>query len=168
MRLAFLVLLGTSSVALARSAAVHATLVSAEPAANSHLATSPTRVRLVFSEPVEGKLGRISLHPTAGPTITLRAGADPRDVHAVIAPVDSLAPGRYRVEWRVVSADGHPVDGKFTFSVGDTTLGGAATTPPAAAPEPAPQAETETEADTWGPGVAGAPVIPALLRGAAL
>jgi copper transport protein len=168
MRLAFLVLLGTSSVALARSAAVHATLVSAEPAANSHLATSPTRVRLVFSEPVEGKLGRISLHPTAGPTITLRAGADPRDVHAVIAPVDSLAPGRYRVEWRVVSADGHPVDGKFTFSVGDTTLGAAATTPPAAAPEPAPQAEPETEADTWGPAVAGAPVIPALLRGAAL
>jgi methionine-rich copper-binding protein CopC len=42
---------------------------------------------------------------------SLCAGADPRDVHAVIAPVDSLGPASYKVEWRVVSADGHPVDG---------------------------------------------------------
>jgi copper transport protein len=169
MRLAFFFLLVTSSIASPPSAAVHATLVSSEPAANSHLASSPTRVRLVFSEPVEGKLGRISLHPGAGEPITLRAGADPRDVHAVLAPVDALAPGRYRVEWRVVSADGHPVDGTFVFAVGDTTLGAAAI-PSATTPEPAPEpaAEPETEADTWGPSVVGAPLIPALLRGAGL
>jgi copper transport protein len=166
MRLAFLILLATSSVAPPRSVAVHATLVSSEPVANSRLASSPTRVRLVFSEPVEGKLGRISLHPSAGGAIRLRVGADPRDVHAVIAPVDSLAPGSYRVEWRVVSADGHPVDGTFVFAVGDTTLGTPAASPAAAAPEPQPVPETEP--DTWGPTVARAPVIPALLRGAAL
>ena len=165
MRLASLVLLAASSVASLRSATVHATLVSSEPAANSHLATSPSRVRLVFSEPVEGKLGRISLRPETGDVFALRAVADPRDVHAVIAPVDSLAPGSYRVEWRVVSADGHPVDGSFVFTIGDTTLGTAAGPPPAA-PEPEPTAEDEP--DVWGPSVAGAPLIPALLRGAAL
>jgi copper transport protein len=166
MRLASLVLLATSSIALPRSATVHATLVSSEPAANSRLASSPSRVRLVFSEPVEAKLGRIALHPTSGSTITLRAGADPRDVHAVVARVDSLPSGSYRVEWRVVSADGHPVDGTFTFTVGDTTLGTTAAAP-AATPESEPQV-AETEPDTWGPAVAGAPLIPALLRGAAL
>ena len=164
MRLASLLLLATSSVVSPRTAAVHATLVSSEPAANSRLASSPTRVRLVFSEPIEGKLGRISLHPTTGATITLRAGADPRDVHAVVAPVEALAPGSYRVDWRVVSADGHPVDGTFVFAIGDTALG-----TPAAPPAPtAPAAEQETEPDTWGPAVAGAPLFPALLRGAAL
>jgi copper transport protein len=168
MRLAYIVLLATSSMASPPSAAVHATLVSSEPAANSHLTSSPARVRLVFSEPVEGKLGRISLHPRAGAVITLRAGADPHDVHAVIAPVDALAPGSYRVEWRVVSADGHPVDGTFVFAIGDTTLGAVA--PAATTPEPVPEpaTEPETEVDTWGPSVVGAPVIPALLRGAGL
>lgn len=169
MRLASLILLATSSVVSPRSAAVHATLVSSEPAANSRLASSPTRVRLVFSEPIEGKLGRIALHPTSGATITLRAGADPRDVHAVVAPVEALAPGRYRVDWRVVSADGHPVDGTFVFAIGDTTLGTPAAPPAPSPPAPsAPAPEQETEPDTWGPAVAGAPVFPALLRGAAL
>src|SRR5512138_233451 len=164
MRLASLILLAASSVVSPRSAAIHATLVSSEPAANSHLASSPTRVRLVFSEPIEGKLGRISLHPATGATIALRAGADPRDVHAVIAPVEALAPGRYRVDWRVVSADGHPVDGTFVFAIGDTTLG----TPAAPPDPPAPAPEQDGEPDTWGPAVAGAPLFPALLRGAAL
>jgi methionine-rich copper-binding protein CopC len=103
---------------------VHATLISSEPAADSHLAASPTRVRLVFSEPIEGNLARVTLVPGSGAPLVLRAGADPRDVHAVIARVDSLATGKYRVQWRVVSADGHAVDGSYLFAVGDTTLGG--------------------------------------------
>ena len=103
--------------------AAHATLVSSEPAANGRLAASPSRVRLVFSEPIEGTLARVTLVSVSGATIKLRAAADPRDVNAVIAPVDSTLAGGYRVEWRVVSADGHPVDGTYTFAVGDTTLG---------------------------------------------
>jgi copper transport protein len=167
MRLALLALIAASSAGLSTVAAKHATLVSSEPAANSHLASSPARVRLVYSEPVEGKLAKVTIHPIAGTAIVLRAGADPRDVHAVIAPVDSLGPGRYRVEWRVVSADGHPVDGTFAFAVGDTTLGTAAPAAPAA-PESAQQPDTEPEAEVWGPAAFGAPLIPAVLRGAAL
>lgn len=164
MRLVFLVLLALSGVALPPPKAVHATLVSSEPAANSRLTSSPSRVRLVYSEPVEGKLAKVSIVPSSGAPILLRAGADPRDVHAVIAPVDSIGPGNYRVEWRVVSADGHPVDGTYVFAIGDTTLGTQQPTPPPVAPP----AEPEAEPDVWGPGVFGAPLIPAVLRGAAL
>jgi copper transport protein len=163
MRLVFLILVAASSVAFGPRAPVHATLVSSEPAANSRLAVSPARVRLVYSEPVEGRLARVSLVPTSGAPIVLRAVADPRDVHAVIAPVEALGPGSYRVEWRVVSADGHPVDGRFVFAVGDTTLGGQ-TRPPPLTPEPEP----EPEQDLWGPALFGAPLIPAILRGTAL
>jgi copper transport protein len=148
--------------------AVHATLVSSEPAANSHLPASPPRVRLVYSEPVEGGLARVTIVPGAGAPIVLRAAGDPRDVHAVIAPVDSLAPGRYRLDWRVVSADGHAVDGTFAFAVGDTTLGSQTGPPPPPPAEPEQGMEMEPEADVWGPSVAGAPLIPALLRGVGL
>ena len=165
MRLAFLAFLTAATVAFAPRAPVHATLVSSEPAANSRLTASPARVRLVYSEPVEGRLARVSLVPTSGTLIVLRAAADPRDVRAVIAPVESLAPGSYRVEWRVVSADGHPVDGKFMFSVGDTTLGAQPTPPPVT---PATEPEPESEPEVWGPALFGAPLIPAILRGTAL
>jgi len=162
MRLAALLLFAASGTFASLSSAKHATLVSSEPAANSRLASSPTHVRLVYSEPVEGKLAKVTLVPSAGGPIVLRAGADPRDVHAVVAQVDSLGPGTYKVEWRVVSADGHPVDGTFTFAVGDTTLGTAPTT----SPQPSPAApEPQAEPEVWGPAAFGAPIIPAVLRG---
>jgi copper transport protein len=165
MRPAALLLIAAFAALTSPSSAKHATLVSSEPAANSRLTTSPTRVRLVYSEPVEGKLAKVTLVPlvaSAGTPIVLRAGADPRDVHAVIAPVDSLGAGTYKVEWRVVSADGHPVDGAFTFSVGDTTLG---TPPPAPTPLEPVQPQAAEQPDVWGPAAFGAPVIPAVLRG---
>ena len=165
MHLAFLVFFALRGLTPAPPVVVHATLISSEPAADSRLAASPTRVRLVFSEPIEGNLARVTLVPGTGSPMVLRATGDPRDVHAVIAPVDSLATGQYRVQWRVVSADGHAVDGTYVFAIGDTTLG----TPPAPAAEPDQVSEpVEPEPDVWGPSVAGAPLIPALVRGVAL
>lgn len=178
MRLVLVVLLAASTWATAwgtsRSAVVHATLLSSEPAAKSRLPTGPRRVRLVFSEPIEGTLARITIVPAAGTPIVLHPASDPRDVHAVVAPVDSLGPGAYRVDWRVVSADGHPVEGTYAFAVGDTTLGVApaagppAVTPADTQPHPAAEPGAEQESETWGPALAGAPVIPAVLRGAGL
>ena len=169
MRFGILVLLAASTVALAPRPAVHASLTSSVPAAKSHLATRPARIRLVFSEPIEGKLSRITLARSGGAPIAVPAEGDPRDVHAVLAPSDSLTPGAYRLEWRIVSADGHPVDGNFTFAIGDTTLGAQPPPTPAVAdtaPVPAPQPD-EADADL-GPTIAGAPVIPGVLRGLAL
>lgn len=131
----------------------HATLVSSEPAAGSRLATSPTRVRLVFSEQVEPGLAQLSLVAADGSITHLTVAGDPHDVDAVIAPVAGLAAGAYRLTWRVVSADGHPVGGSFVFSVG-------------AGASNAPTAPNDTATKTtWGPTLAGAPLVPAVLRG---
>ena len=175
MALAFLLLLAATS-AMARSPALvpgaHATLISSEPAANSRLTASPSRIRLVFSEPVEGHLARVTLVPASGQPLRLRADADPRDVNAVIAVIDSIAPGGYRVNWRVVSADGHPVDGTFafTFAVADSALGTPRVPPVAGTPnvEPNPDLQPAVEDDVWGPSLFGAPLIPAVFRGAGL
>jgi len=170
MRSGLVVLVAASAAAFASRPVLHASLVSSEPAAKSHVATAPARIRLVFSEPIEGKLSRITLTRSGGTAFAVPAAGDPRDVHAVIAPSDSLTPGAYRLEWRIVSADGHPVDGTFTFTLADSALG---TTggppvpePPAVEPDPGPQATMED--DTWGPSLYGAPLIPAVFRGAGL
>ncbi|MFI5231642.1 MAG: copper resistance protein CopC [Gemmatimonadales bacterium] len=137
-------------------AEAHAMLVSAEPAAGAHLASAPSRVRLVFSEALELSLAELSLTDDSGRTVRLKATGDPRDVHALIAPVASIAPGSYRVTWRVVSADGHPVEGSYVFTIG------------AAAAAPPPAQDLGASRAAWGPTVAGAPIAPALSRGIAI
>lgn len=143
-------LLGVYAVAEA-----HTSLVSSEPAAGSHLAASPTRVRLLFNEEIEPTMATLALVASDGHTTSLAQTSDPHNVNALVAPVGPLPAGTYRVAWHVVSADGHPVGGSFLFTVGAAS----------GAIPPAP-AETSTPAgETWGPTVSGAPLIPALLRG---
>ena len=110
----------------------HATLLSSEPAAGARVGTSPSRVRLVFSEPVEAAMSGATLSSANGSRVELAIAVDPHDVHALVAPVAALQPGAYSVRWRVVSADGHRVDGSFEF-----TIVGAAALPNAAPVAPA-------------------------------
>jgi copper transport protein len=149
----------------------HATLVSADPPVAGKVATSPKQVRLQFSEELEPALGRISIVGADGKVITLKVSGDPHDVNALIAPVHTtLAPGGYRVNWRIVSADGHPVDGSYVFTVEGVG-------PPVTAAPPAPPASMgdmehmdhmggdEHISTNWGPSVAGAPIIASVMRG---
>ncbi len=144
-------------LALRAVAQAHAMLLSAEPAAGSHLASSPARVRLVFSEEIDPALAQISIVASDGTTRRLAVHGDPRDVRAVIGTIESLAAGAYRVRWRVVSADGHPVEGTYAFWVGSSQA-----TPPAT------DTTSGAQAPVWGPSALGAPIIPAALRGLAL
>ena len=98
---------------------LHATLVSSEPAANAVLAASPSQIRLVFSEPIEPRLGAMVLVNGHGDSRRLTTEADPHDVHVLIARVQSLPPDSYRLTWRIVSADGHPVSGSYAFAVAE-------------------------------------------------
>src|SRR3954463_14938370 len=104
-----------------RSLIAHAALLSSEPSAGSVLAHPPSRIRLLFSEPIDATVSAIRLVSAGSPPRDLVVRADPRDVSAFIGVTDSLPPAAYRVEWRTVSADGHKVSGHFAFTVvGDT------------------------------------------------
>jgi copper transport protein len=152
-------------------ALMHATLLSSEPAAKATLATSPSRIRLVFSEEIEPSLGRIRLVGPGGRVVTLKSSGDPRNVSALVAPVTSpLEPGVYRVEWRIVSEDGHPIDGEYSFTL---AAPGDSRRPPATAAPSAPTPASESEpsaADTTDAGhtLADVPVVAATLRGIAV
>jgi Uncharacterized protein, homolog of Cu resistance protein CopC len=132
-------------------AEAHTALVSSTPAAGSRLASAPRQIRLVFSEPLEPTLARIELVKD-GHLLMLSVGGDPHDVHALVASLGELSPGGYRIMWRVVSADGHPVSGAVDFAVGGAAL-------------PSPLSERDEVSTAWGPTLWRAPVVPALLRG---
>jgi len=144
-------------LAVSVMAYAHASLVSSEPAAGSRLSSAPTRVRLLFSEAVEPTMATIVLIDESRHELPLPATGDPHDVHALIAPVTDAAPGAYRLHWRVVSADGHPVEGSFTFFVGANETAA-----------PPPDVAGGTERATWGPTMLGAPLLPAALRALAV
>jgi copper transport protein len=100
---------------------LHATLLRSTPAANARLNAPPRIIRLVFSEQVVPDLSQISLLATDGSSISLKVANDPHDVHILIGNVETaLGGGSYKVVWRVLSSDGHPVSGNFNFSLSGT------------------------------------------------
>jgi copper transport protein len=154
-------------LAPARAAFFHATLRSSSPAAGSTLGRAPSEIRLVFSEEVEPSLGSIRLVGPDGRAARLAAAGDPRDVSALVAPVPAaLANGTYRVEWRIVSEDGHPIDGRFEFTIAASGGASAATTRiPESTSVLAPAAPASRPDASGTPALEGALVLPAALRG---
>lgn len=101
----------------------HSQLVTSVPGAGEVVATSPTEIQLVFSEPIEPAYTKLDLIGPDGATIASGAGSpDPADPYTLIAPVEHLTDGVYTVDWRSVSAaDGHSTSGFFTFGVGSVS-----------------------------------------------
>lgn len=59
--------------------------------------------------------------PDDGDTVDVAAGDPETQFHTITQSLKAdLTPGDYTVDWRVVSEDGHPVDGTFTFTVQGT------------------------------------------------
>jgi copper transport protein len=145
-------------------AAVHAHLVSSSPADGDALEESPPEIRLAFSEPVEAGLSRVTMVFAAGETV-VPVRADSTDVRVLIGTLPPLAVAEYRVDWRTVSADGHPVEGSFRFTVlGSAAVDSAVAGQPAPAPAPA-----DGHVDDHGHSGPNAPAgISAVLRGLAL
>jgi methionine-rich copper-binding protein CopC len=70
---------------------------------------------LTFNEPVEGEFSQVAVLDEAGGH---HASGTPHvtgsEVHQEIGPLDA---GSFKVSYRIVSADGHPVEGTLAFSV---------------------------------------------------
>jgi copper transport protein len=107
------------ALALPAGAWAHAALLRTSPSASVTVNGSPARVSLTYSEAVEPRFAIVSVTDaggagqTAGPPERSASNPDRLDV-----PLNRLTRGWYLVFWRVISADGHPVRGAFTFAVG--------------------------------------------------
>jgi methionine-rich copper-binding protein CopC len=98
------------------SAPAHSLLLEASPPAGSTLGDAPREVALRFNNRIEKRLSRLRLVDERGQGRDLAVGADGA-ADRLQAPVSDVAPGRYRVEWQVLSTDGHVVSGRYTFTV---------------------------------------------------
>ncbi len=97
----------------------HAELLTSDPAPGAVLDTAPKQITLTFTEPVEISLGAIRLFDGSGASIDVSAARHLDGDEAIVAvDLPALADGSYVVDWRVVSADSHPVHAAFTFQVG--------------------------------------------------
>ena len=125
----------------AAPAFAHTRLESSDPADKSSVDTAPESVSLTFNEDISADFASISVvgpdgtNYATGPVST--AGGQ---VSTAVSPLGPA--GAYEIGYRVVSDDGHPVQGKLAFTL--TTPGPAASAPtaaPAVAPAAAPTAQ---------------------------
>jgi copper resistance protein C len=97
-------------------ASAHSALVSSNPPADSVLEQPPTLIELTFNQEVSESFATIALRE--GPDTQIEVSAPSVSGSTVTARVPGdLAPGGYTVGYRVVSADGHPITGQFSFTV---------------------------------------------------
>ena len=115
--LAALVLAVTGLVVLASPAGAHAALASTEPASGAVLDESPSEIVLTFTESVQAGDDAIRVFDAAGEQVDTGDVEQP-DGRTVAAAIDDLDDGGYVVVWKIVSADGHPIGGAFTWRVG--------------------------------------------------
>nr|WP_269449700.1 FixH family protein [Auraticoccus cholistanensis] len=91
-------------------------MIGTDPAEGAVLATAPRTVTLTFDEPVSPAVeGAQWLAPDGSSTVLPATARDETVVVELPAPVPQ---GTSLLSWRVVSADGHPIAGVLTFSVG--------------------------------------------------
>ncbi|MFE7277211.1 copper resistance protein CopC [Streptomyces sp. NPDC057623] len=118
----------------APQAAAHTDLDTSSPGARATLAGLPPNATLTFSDSMTQKYAKVAV---TGPDGKSAAAGDPQvDGKTVTLPLETGSPaGRYTVGYRVVSADGHPVSGSYTFTV-----------KAAGSPSPSPRAEQSADA----------------------
>ena len=106
-----------AALALGTPAAdAHAFLDHASPRVGSTVATSPSEVRMWFTQSLEPRFSGAQLRGPGGQVLGSGTvdGADPKQL---VIPVHGLPPGKYKVTWKVLSVDTHRTEGSFSFEV---------------------------------------------------
>ena len=149
-----------AAIGWAAPAAAHTALVSSSPAAGATV-EAPASVSLTFNEALLDIGAQIVVLDAEGGNHA--SGdvyfPDPSTVRVDVAP---LGPGSYTAEWRVVSADGHPIEGSLPFTV----VAAPSPTPsptPSATPEPSGSAAPTPSASPTTTPTQGTLVIPPAL-----
>jgi hypothetical protein len=144
---ALLALLTVAFVAIgaAASADAHDVLVSTSPADGAHVATVPPTVTLRFDQTVLGLGTEVVVTGPSGPVQLGKANVVDNTVTERLQP--GAPAGRYMVDWRVTSVDGHPVSGTFAFTARAAGAGQAA--PSSAASGAASSSGSTTGSVPW-------------------
>ncbi|EUJ28406.1 copper resistance CopC/CopD family protein [Listeria cornellensis] len=103
----------------------HAYLQSSTPVDQSSVNQAPKKIVLTFTEMIQNEYPSVVVRDSDGRRVENgKAFINPKNDHVVeVGLQDDLPDDVYSAEWRVVSADGHPVSGVISFKVGETSQG---------------------------------------------
>jgi methionine-rich copper-binding protein CopC len=118
MRIRMPLLVFACASVLAPPVGAHAFLDHALPAVGSTVHAPPPQVQLWFSQKLEPAFSTAQVLDSTGKRVD-RADArvDDGDSTVLTVSLPELAPGRYRVKWRVLSVDTHVTEGDYSFDV---------------------------------------------------
>jgi methionine-rich copper-binding protein CopC len=144
----------------AAPAAAHNTLRTATPAKNAQLSESPKQITLEFMQKLNPAFTTITLSESAQQRM---ATSEPAvsGTKGTVTIDQPLPNGTYTVAYRVVSADGHPVQGSYRFTVADPAAAASpkATTPVTATSAAAPPTASASPASSALPSADGSRTI---------
>ena len=169
------VLMPLAIPALLPAASAHDTLTSSNPAAGESLKQAPEALELTYSDEVLNLSPAVRLTTSAGEEIFTETPTVSGNTATIDLP--PLPADDYQVLWRVVSSDGHPIEGTvdFTVTVGAETTAAAdsgavepteSEEPTAGTDEPSTEATAAEQADA--PQSEGGLPLGMLLGGVAL
>lgn len=162
---ALLVAVAFTLLGTPRAAWAHNGLIDTSPGDGKTVATPPKRVVLTFNEPAIATGTKVIVTGPAGSA----TDGDPQLVDNTVGQdlQRELPAGKYTVEWRVTSADGHPINGEFTFSVrkGTVTEKSASPSAPRATPSSGPTGPAASATATVTPSPTAATPLPDVADG---
>ena len=123
----------------ANPASAHNVLKSSSPADGKKVARTPSSVVLTFDEPAIAIGTKLVITGPEGPVQIGKPSLVDNTVTQDLQPGSPA--GAYTVDWRITSADGHPISGSFTFTA---EAAGGPSTAPSLAPQPSPAATAPT------------------------
>ncbi|MGE5369060.1 MAG: copper resistance protein CopC [Chloroflexota bacterium] len=102
---------------MAGSALAHSFLVEATPSSKDHVAASPKTIKLRFGGGVEPKYSKLTVENADGKVLGEGSIGTPEKPRELSMDSPELTPGKYVVRYRVLSVDGHVVEGNYEFTV---------------------------------------------------
>ncbi|MEQ8315093.1 MAG: copper resistance protein CopC [Gammaproteobacteria bacterium] len=106
-------------VLMSGSAFSHTALKESFPAQGSELNVSPEQIQLSFTEEVRLlRLDVVAALDSSEKKVDIGFAPESVAKTEYSVPLPALSPGNYRVDWSVMGADSHPVQGSVAFSIG--------------------------------------------------
>jgi methionine-rich copper-binding protein CopC len=111
-----LVTLFSALVCGAAIAYAHAYLDHTSPLVGSTVKAAPSEVRMWFTQTLEPRFSAAQLRSSSG-AVVATGSVDPANPKEMVIPVRALPPGKYKVQWKILSTDSHRTEGNFGFEV---------------------------------------------------
>ncbi len=104
------------------AASAHAVVLSSSPGDGDRVPSAPSTVSIQFSEAISADLGGLKVLDAKGERVDADDQSQPDPTRLAVGLRPDLPPGTYVANYKVISADGHPVSGAIVFGVGNGVI----------------------------------------------